>query len=487
MDGVNSDSIDLDRMKAEGKATKMAQTATLITNQTNSAVFRVDFNHTELCTDCNPVTCTVKGESVHVGTWRDLLVDLVEMFIAKGNSKICDLSKKPLLSGSNRPFLLKDKPNGAAKQITVGYWIYVNFNIATIVDIIGKLFRYCGVNLDNVEITYTPKNSRHTAKREAEQRQARVNTVSGSAFDEYTDIVDFEIGKDCLRNILNTHFNILYDYSNINILWDAAQNEIPMFLNDNAINSADDLWRLVICAFRRELALSNPHIWRTAPPYPTNVRGIVINLARQHGGTVTRSQIDEYFLRIKIASPINRVLLSKNELLFFDKERLILTDVLNLNTERRERIANALKGLFEAEEAEYIILRDIQERWFLRLPELSNGIKWTSLLLQETLRVKPSIGYRPVEPSLNGQMLDTLRAAIVPNNSFLVTFADVTHRYCYEKYNLPHSIGSEDLRLELRNAGMIEGNELIHNMHKALNDHRFAFDNEKMHLKILER
>jgi hypothetical protein len=135
----------------------MAQTATATAELTNSAVLRVDFNHTELCTDRNPVACTVNGETVPVGTWRDLLVNLVEMFIVKGNPRIDDLFNKPLLSRSNRPFLLKEKPNGDAKQITTGHWIYVNYNIATIVGIISKLCLYCSVKLENVDITYMPK------------------------------------------------------------------------------------------------------------------------------------------------------------------------------------------------------------------------------------------------------------------------------------------------------------------------------------------
>jgi hypothetical protein len=39
----------------------------------------------------------------------------------------------------------------------MGHWIYVNYNIATIVGIIGKLCLYCGVKLENVDITYVYK------------------------------------------------------------------------------------------------------------------------------------------------------------------------------------------------------------------------------------------------------------------------------------------------------------------------------------------
>jgi hypothetical protein len=141
------------------ESSSIAQTAAATTDPTDSAVFRVDFSHTELCTDCTPVTCTVNGKSVHAGTWQDLLLNLVEMFIANVNPKIEDLFNKPLLSGSNHPFLLKNKPNGAARQIATGHWVYVDFNIATLVDTIGKLCRHCSVSLDKVEITYMPKIS----------------------------------------------------------------------------------------------------------------------------------------------------------------------------------------------------------------------------------------------------------------------------------------------------------------------------------------
>jgi hypothetical protein len=159
------------------KSSPMAQTATTIAEPSNSEVLRVNFNHAELCTDRNPVSCTVNGETVPVGTWRDLLVNLVEIFIAKGNPKIDDLFNKPLLPRSNRPFLLKEKPNGDAKQITTGHWLYVNYNIATIVGIIGRLCLYCGVKYNNIEITYTLKTNGSVVER----NMARDN-ISSSVF-----------------------------------------------------------------------------------------------------------------------------------------------------------------------------------------------------------------------------------------------------------------------------------------------------------------
>jgi hypothetical protein len=301
----------------------------------------------------------------------------------------------------------------------------------------------------------------------------------------FNDIVDVEEGKIGVRQILETHFRALLGYSNIKILWDAAQNELSMFLNDNAINTPDDLWQFIIRFFGSELVLSKPHIWQTAPTYPKNVRGLVINLARQYGGVVTREQIDEYFANIKINQPTNDILISNNELLFCDKAKLTLTDSLNLNSERCYAIAQVLNDLFKAENTSYIVLRDIKTEWFSCLPELQNSAKWTALLLQEVLRIRPDIGFRTILPNLKGQDFDTIGAAIVPSNSDITSFADVVHRYCYAKYKLPHKLFAEDLRRELRDAYMIEGNELIYNMHKAFKDYRFAFDSEKQYVTIL--
>jgi hypothetical protein len=139
---------------------KMGTVTTASAEQVNIAVRRVDFNHTELCTDCNPVSCMVNGEKLPVGTWRDLLMALITKFTAETPEKINGLYNRPLLTGSSRPFFLKDKPNGAARQTATGHWVYVNLNISTLADLIGKLCQYCGVSLDNVEITYTPKLNR---------------------------------------------------------------------------------------------------------------------------------------------------------------------------------------------------------------------------------------------------------------------------------------------------------------------------------------
>jgi hypothetical protein len=301
------------------------------------------------------------------------------------------------------------------------------------------------------------------------------------------DIVDLEAGKKGLQAILETHFQGLHGYSNIRIIWSAAQYNLSLFLNDNAINSAEDLWRFMTRVFLGKLTMRNPHIWEKMPDYPLNSAGLIINLARQLDYTVFRKQIDDYFTRIKIEPPNNGVIIQSGYLLYYDDKRFILTEVVQLSDERVLTITNALDKLFECESVAYIVLRDISDDWFSSLPKIIGNLKWTPLLLQEVLRLKSAIGYRTIFSGLGGQALDTLGVAIVSRKSEINTFADVAHRYCYEHGQLGKKMPTEDFRIKLCNAGMLKGNELIWKLHKALTDRRFAFTDHNNTVQILEK
>jgi hypothetical protein len=121
---------------------------------------RVDFAHPEFCTGCDPVTCIVEGKDFAGSNWRDILVALTEDFlISKPNAQ--ELFHKSIYKKGERPFLLKEKPlNGfAARQISNGYWVFLNLAIKDLVFTIGKLCEFCGVDLNDVDITYVPKQS----------------------------------------------------------------------------------------------------------------------------------------------------------------------------------------------------------------------------------------------------------------------------------------------------------------------------------------
>lgn len=121
---------------------------------------RVDFAHPEFCTGCDPVTCVVEGKDFTGGNWRDILIALTEDFlISKPNAQ--ELFHKSIYKNGERPFLLGEKPlNGlAARQISNGYWVFLNLGIKDLVFAIGKLCEFCGVDLNDVDITYVLKQT----------------------------------------------------------------------------------------------------------------------------------------------------------------------------------------------------------------------------------------------------------------------------------------------------------------------------------------
>ena len=142
-----------------------------------------------------------------------------------------------------------------------------------------------------------------------------------------------------------------------------------------------------------------------------------------------------------------------------------------------------LDALFRDANVAYVIPRDISSRWLRTLPILPQNLEWTTLLLQEILDKYPAIGFKSISADLN-QMYHTIAAAFVPVNSPLQSFPDVVALFMEERHRLPMRIAGEELRLELRNAGMLRGNEMNSALHKALDDYRFAWTDENKMVRI---
>ncbi|MEA4831022.1 hypothetical protein SDC9_78558 [bioreactor metagenome] len=117
----------------------------------------LDFAHPERYMGCDLVQCVVEGEIIEGRTWRDILINLLEKFLTDERSNIRELYKYNLQPGSKRPTLLKEKPEGSCRQLSNGYWVYVNFSIPVLVELIGRLCKRCGVAFSDVHITYQYK------------------------------------------------------------------------------------------------------------------------------------------------------------------------------------------------------------------------------------------------------------------------------------------------------------------------------------------
>lgn len=118
----------------------------------------VDFTKPELCAGCDPVTCTIEGKDFSGGNWRDVLVSVIEAFL-QSKPKAMELYHTSPYPNGERVFIMKEKPKFSARQLSNGYWINVNLSIRDLVFTIGKLCKFCGVDLSNVSITYIPKQN----------------------------------------------------------------------------------------------------------------------------------------------------------------------------------------------------------------------------------------------------------------------------------------------------------------------------------------
>ena len=126
----------------------------------NIKFYRVDFFDTEACAGCNPISCCIENINIpFVGNWRDLLIAIIEYCILKFPDKIEKLKSDGFSNYSEAPFLHSEKPILAAKKLSTGYWIKVCHGIPHLVRIIAGVCRYCGINLNDINIMYSPKSN----------------------------------------------------------------------------------------------------------------------------------------------------------------------------------------------------------------------------------------------------------------------------------------------------------------------------------------
>ncbi len=120
---------------------------------------RVDFSRPELCAQTRPLTCTINGKAVipSKNYWSQLLIAITERFIEEGNPNLASLDRMPLY-GSKMFFLRNKASLGTCSLLSNGRWIYTTYNPQILVTIIKNLCRHCGVDLDDVVITYVPNN-----------------------------------------------------------------------------------------------------------------------------------------------------------------------------------------------------------------------------------------------------------------------------------------------------------------------------------------
>lgn len=298
--------------------------------------------------------------------------------------------------------------------------------------------------------------------------------------------VDLDEAEEVMGQILRTHFAQFGGYSNNQLLFGAASQELFTFLNDNDCENIDAVYAIARFLFEKKAVagdpykFSTPHIFEKEPDYPMTLRGLMIHLARNNGGLLYASDAKDYLQKTMLTyGGIGQLLQlgSSNTFLIYDSDRYLLSESLGIDETWCMQMHNRMDDLFRKANVAFVIPRDINTAWLTTLPRLPHGLDWTRLLLQEVLDKYPAIGFKSISPDLN-QTHDTLAAAFVPIDSPLQTFPDVVTLFMEEHHDLPMRMLGEDLRLELRDAGMLENGEMIYALPKALDDYRFAWSNE---------
>lgn len=305
------------------------------------------------------------------------------------------------------------------------------------------------------------------------------------------NFVDLDEAKKILRGILERHFAIFGGYSNNRLLFRAATQELPMFLNDNDCATVDKVYAIAKFLFEEKTSgksykFYEPHIFEREPKYSPNLKGLMIHLAEQNGGILNRSDAKEYLRKIMFGySNLKQILQihSSKTFLMYDTENYLLSASIGINAAWCRQIHEKLDDLFRTADVAYIIPQDINQFWLDTLPVLSQNLKWTTILLQDVLNKYPAVGYRAL-PNEVIRSRQSLAAAFVPISSTLMSFADVVTLRIKENYRLPIRMSVENLRKELRAAGILMNNEPVNALSKVLDDYRFAWSNDNQSVYV---
>lgn len=319
--------------------------------------------------------------------------------------------------------------------------------------------------------------------------------------------VDIDEAKEKIDKILRTHFIQFGGYSNKQLLFEAASQEISMFLNDNECKSIDAVYSIAQYFFdkrrhnnlftmnapTKNYIFTSPHIFEDEPNYPMTIKGLMIHLARSNNGILNINDANSFLEKTRLAirkarqttQSLGRLLqiATSDTFLMYNNELYLLSEAIGINDAWCHQMHDRIDDLFSKANVAYVIPRDINTAWLNTLPPTPNGLNWTPLLLQEVLNKFPAIGFKSISADIT-QTYHTLSAAFTPIASPLQSFPDVVTLFMEGKYSLPKRMSLKELWLDLKNAGMLENEELKKALPRALHDYRFAWTDENRYVYV---
>lgn len=297
-------------------------------------------------------------------------------------------------------------------------------------------------------------------------------------------IIDLDKTAEIILEMLKKQFHQFNGYTNSHILFEAAKSDISWFMNKNNFTDELSVYAIAKHLFSKEkyhnncfVFAENLHVWEYEPHYPKNIDGILINLARKNGGKITRKACESLLIKLKLS--VNHIIsfihnTNDSTFYFYNEDVYILSEYLALDENNKNRIEMALDSLFI--DKDYIIPRDIDEKWYYKLPQLTPELPWTLLLLQEVLRYNAEIGYKPIFSDIEQSPYRI--APVFVKSTSIYTLTDIIYDYVKNTIGVPQKITAEKLRRLLKKEGFIKQAEWFNNIHKVLKDPRFVFSNQ---------
>lgn len=305
-------------------------------------------------------------------------------------------------------------------------------------------------------------------------------------------LVDWAEGADQLESIIDKLMQKNNGYISAAQLYKYAHADMNMFLNDNDMNDECSVYDMAQHLFEKNAYHGKQYSFsgKTHIAISSDVSTIFdvcCKFAEDQSGFFAFSDLIDYLTGVGLKTGNLRGQLkvyTKPDFLYYESGVLVLSKSLQINEEWLAAVRSALNRLF-SDVGDHIILREIQPFWFEQLPSLPNSRPWTPLLLQSVLRFYGEELDARTIIAMETQSIDTLHTMLVQLDSPIQNFCDVVISYIVENGIEQRSFGAEELRQILVESRMIQGNELIGNMSKALgHDERFAWDAGGDHVTI---
>lgn len=352
-----------------------------------------------------------------------------------------------------------------------------------------------GVSLDDVVAHMNAKGRGTKPIYDFLEKTCWVIAMPNKRYIHRNAVIDLDEAAEVMHKILRHQFSMFSGYTNADTFFDAISNELFMFMNDNDFKNSEEIFCIAKHLFSVEKYAGNEfaffwyqHIFEHTPNFNVSNASVLRQYIYSCHGPVAKDACVTYLNRLKIPSGNISGLLdlgSATDVLQYSETEYVAASLLDLSEDRIATITKAL-SLVANDETPFVIPRELNEIWFRQLPDLTYGMEWTLLLLQDVIdKFIPS--FRTIL-ALDGQTLDTVKAAIVPDNSTIDNFPDVVHAYFATRtsYVFPFRIATHELRNHLLDAGMINATELIYAMPKALKDRRFVWSDNGESVLILK-